>query len=196
MWLLLALAGCPQSPPEDSGREDTAVQDLVDVDEDGVPAGEDCNDYNPENFPGNSEVWDGRDNDCDDRVDGEGHYVGTHHVEATAIYEGQPVLMELTCTAVLDRTPGVLDFEVVCEPDEGDSDAALLLGTVTVVPRDNGVTGAAWNGAIDLSSSNGWSARGTGQGTWQTMDRLGLWTRLESASLEWQGAGELEREAE
>ena len=37
----------------------------MDADGDGVPEGEDCDDADPANFPGNVEVCDGADNDCD-----------------------------------------------------------------------------------------------------------------------------------
>ncbi|MEE2827587.1 MAG: putative metal-binding motif-containing protein [Myxococcota bacterium] len=39
--------------------------DCLDMDEDGFSAGEDCDDENPDSFPGNPEVCDGADNDCD-----------------------------------------------------------------------------------------------------------------------------------
>jgi hypothetical protein len=43
--------------------------DPIDDDGDGAHQGEDCDDQNPNNFPGNVEVWDGMDNDCDGRID-------------------------------------------------------------------------------------------------------------------------------
>ena len=41
----------------------------VDNDMDGVNADEDCDDNDPNNFPGNIEVCDGQDNDCDGEID-------------------------------------------------------------------------------------------------------------------------------
>ena len=41
----------------------------VDKDNDGSPVQEDCDDKDPLNFPGNMEVFDGQDNDCDGDVD-------------------------------------------------------------------------------------------------------------------------------
>ena len=43
--------------------------DAPDADEDGVPAGEDCDDTNSRVYPGADEVCDGWDNDCDDLTD-------------------------------------------------------------------------------------------------------------------------------
>ena len=40
-----------------------------DRDGDGVPVLVDCDDNNPDRFPGNSEVCDGADQDCDDAID-------------------------------------------------------------------------------------------------------------------------------
>jgi hypothetical protein len=43
--------------------------DPIDDDGDGAHQGEDCDDQNPGVFPGNPEVWDGIDNNCDGRID-------------------------------------------------------------------------------------------------------------------------------
>ena len=46
------------------------IEDLsVDKDKDGSPAGKDCNDRDKSIFPGAKEVCDGKDNDCDGKVD-------------------------------------------------------------------------------------------------------------------------------
>jgi hypothetical protein len=47
----------------------TACSPLVDLDHDGVNNLNDCNDTDSSNFPGNTEVCDGHDNDCDGAVD-------------------------------------------------------------------------------------------------------------------------------
>ena len=52
-----------------------------DADRDGVAACEDCDDANPDNFPGNVEVCDGADNDCDGDID-----VDTNPLDANTWY--------------------------------------------------------------------------------------------------------------
>ena len=58
MFALLLTLACTRNPPEP-----------VDQDGDGVVASEDCDDQDPARFPGNSEVCDGLDNDCDGDLD-------------------------------------------------------------------------------------------------------------------------------
>ena len=47
----------------------TVAACIMDNDGDGVPDDEDCDDNDPNNFPGNMEICDGRDNDCDGIID-------------------------------------------------------------------------------------------------------------------------------
>ena len=42
---------------------------VMDNDGDGVPSTEDCDDNDPNNYPGNTELCDGRDNNCDGQID-------------------------------------------------------------------------------------------------------------------------------
>ena len=73
------------SPPErdDTGGDDTGSDDtsqptdtgdtaapVVDEDGDGFDAGSDCDDTDPDRYPGATELCDGVDDDCDDAVDG------------------------------------------------------------------------------------------------------------------------------
>ena len=53
--------------PEAGGGVKTSWR--ADADKDGSIAGEDCDDNDPDRFPGNPEVCDGKDNDCDIEVD-------------------------------------------------------------------------------------------------------------------------------
>ena len=66
---LLLLLGCPKDPVDDTAPlEETAV-DVVDMDEDGYPEGEDCNDRDASINPGAEELCDSVDNDCDGDID-------------------------------------------------------------------------------------------------------------------------------
>lgn len=67
--LLLATA-CSGEPTAPTDPGDTDVETpFVDADDDGVPAEEDCDDYDFEVYPGAEEYCDGKDNDCDDEID-------------------------------------------------------------------------------------------------------------------------------
>jgi len=59
----------PGQADSDGDNLGDACEDLVDSDGDGVLAPWDCDDADPDAFPGNPEVCDGRDNDCDGQGD-------------------------------------------------------------------------------------------------------------------------------
>ncbi len=68
--LALGLLGCTGTEGPDKGGDtlmDTEVP--IDADADGVVAANDCDDTDPEVYPGALERCDGKDNDCDNRVD-------------------------------------------------------------------------------------------------------------------------------
>jgi hypothetical protein len=67
--------------PETTEGTETTTGD-VDADMDGVPARMDCDDADPLNFPGNPEVCDDQDNDCDDLIDDDA-------IDAMTYYEDQ-----------------------------------------------------------------------------------------------------------
>ncbi|MEC7984541.1 MAG: putative metal-binding motif-containing protein, partial [Myxococcota bacterium] len=64
IWLLLF--ACSSTEKETNVQEDVVDQDL---DGDGYDDSEDCNDNDPQSYPGSEEICDGIDNNCDGEVD-------------------------------------------------------------------------------------------------------------------------------
>ena len=73
--MVLFATGCLQPTPLQLGNDTSTGSDTsaspVDNDQDGYPAGEDCDDNDPLTNPGSLEVCDGIDNDCDEGIDNE-----------------------------------------------------------------------------------------------------------------------------
>jgi parallel beta-helix repeat protein len=64
---ILCLTGCPDTgKPDDTGGLDS---NLVDLDGDGVTADEDCDDSDPDVYPGAEETCNALDDDCDGEID-------------------------------------------------------------------------------------------------------------------------------
>lgn len=105
----------------------------VDVDGDGVPAGEDCDDNNELVAPGQPDVWqDGLDNDCDGAVDSASSYRFLDEAEpndaglsACFAPEGQD-LGTLAPAGELNRVTGVISDIVDASYAEGDMDCFAL----------------------------------------------------------------------
>ncbi len=74
-----------------------------DEDMDGVPASEDCDDADPNNFPGNSEICDGQDNDCNDEIDDDAVdaplYFSDNDMDGFGVGEGTPSCQQPPDTA-------------------------------------------------------------------------------------------------
>jgi large repetitive protein len=66
-WALITLLGCGTESKETGGPAEVAA--LPDLDGDGHPEGEDCDDEDPETHPEATELCDGADNDCDGDID-------------------------------------------------------------------------------------------------------------------------------
>jgi hypothetical protein len=224
-WLLMRLlwftcwlgfvVGCP---PVDSGSDtsqDTSVTgtdhsevepdssvdpgtdpEPTDLDQDGAFVPDDCDDREPEVFPGAEEVWDGQDNDCDGHVDGQGTFSGQHTLMATAIVEGQTRRTTVVCDVVLTRATVVIGYTIDCDVASDDDLAIQLLGeSLSITPEDNVAIDGEWDGLTSVQSVAPWQATGSGTASWSDdMTELVLTSSLQSSSLRLSGSGVLVRE--
>ena len=117
--------------PGDVCHNRRCIPSDVDIDGDGSPAGEDCDETDPDRYPGNDEVCNMADEDCDETVD-EGD-----PAQLCEFYPGGGICIEGNCgcppgTFDLDRD--VAGCECIAEPpiDQGLScQTAIDLGNVS-----------------------------------------------------------------
>jgi len=210
---LSAACGGSSADTEDSSKEtgdtdtdshtgDTSDTDPsdVDVDGDGFTADEDCNDYDPRQYPGAEEVFDDLDNDCDGLVDAEGSYAGSFVLAVDAVYEGVPYDWSLDCPMTLLRAGMSLAFTVTCTSTHSNSAQLavmkLMLGDeLTIAPSsDNAaVTGDVWNEGVLFSSSDGWTAPGEGWLSWSDTSHVTLYASFTGPFVAFDGSGPLTR---
>ncbi len=179
--------------PDSTGEPDPAPTDL---DQDGAFVPDDCDDREPDVFPGADEVWDGQDNDCDGHVDGQGTFVGQHTLMATAIVEGETRRTSVVCDVMLTRATVVIGFTIACDVATGDPLAIQLLGEqLDITPDDNVAIDGEWSGLTSIQSVAPWRATGSGTAAWSDdMTQLVLTSALQSSSLRLSGTGVLVRE--
>lgn len=188
-WVVLTvMVGCTGPTIDETGDSDRhadtdidtdtddpdTVPDPEDVDSDGFPAGEDCDDLDPSVYPGAPEIlWNGVDDDCDGRVDADGRFEGSGQVTFIATVEGVTSRWVLTCPVVVERARVRVTFEITCEPPRGDALARQVMGEqFTISERANVAEEAVLNGDIVYESSDGWSVDGSGQLRFVTADRV------------------------
>jgi hypothetical protein len=153
---------------------------------------EDCDDYDPQRYPGAPERWNNEDDDCDGHIDADGTFSGMHQVTAVAIFEGTPYTYQLDCPATVTRATQSFTMSITCTPDTSLPLASQLLGSeLTVTPDGNVAQQDRWEGPVDIESSSGWDTRGSGSMTWSDVDTLTLTTTDSNFSLTWNGSGTL-----
>ncbi len=171
-------------PVDTSGPEDTGPPPPADLDSDGVTDDTDCDDYDPTVYPGADELYDEKDNDCDDRIDANGVYVGSVSVSASAVYEGVSYSFSLDCPTTLQRALKEVDFSAMCTTD-GSEMALILLGeTVEIVMDSSNVTEGSWSGRFEFISSNGWDTNSDGTLTWSGLNTVNMLATLDTFSLD------------
>ncbi len=179
-------------PQDTSPPEDTAPPPPADLDSDGVTDETDCDDYDPTVYPGAEEIYDEKDNDCDDRIDANGTYTGSTSVNASAVYEGVSYSFSMDCPTTLTRTLSEVDFSAVCTTD-GSEMALLLLGEeVEIVMDSSNVPEETWSGRFEFISSNGWDTDGTGTLTWSGLDTVNMLATLDTFSLDASASGSVQ----
>ncbi len=173
-----------------------------DIDEDGFEAPEDCDDWNPNIYPGALEVEDGEDNDCDGWIDWDGIHDGSLVLTATAIYEGQPYPFNQSCSAITRRERSNLEIDIECQIDTSQEKAELLLGDKIVMKAsDQGIQSTQWSGQMEIVSTGGaheWDSVGGVSLQWSGLDNedgsvITISGGLDAVSLDFNVSGELYR---
>ncbi len=188
-------------PSVDDSQE--AEDELRDVDEDGFTEDVDCDDWNPNIFPGAVEELNNEDDDCDGYVDADGVHAGELNFEAVAIYQGQPYEFSQTCIGTLERVSGQVSLLVNCDIDQQQARANQLLGgTLTISADENFVFDDVGGGTALFVSTGGeteWDANGTTQWSWSTWAedksaRVDVQVQLDALHLDIWMTGEWSRE--
>lgn len=181
---------------EDSSTDsaqDSHTTTPPDIDGDGYTTATDCDDQQPEIYPGAPQQWNGLDNDCDGFVDGDGLYSGTIPISGAGVYEGQAHSFQMNCPGTLQRLGSQLTLNITCTSDPNDPYAQLLIGTQLMITADGNATADAWSGRITFTSSTGWDTQGDAQIQWSSFSALNLSLQLSTFSLDLSGGGSMSR---
>ncbi|HJN75552.1 MAG TPA: putative metal-binding motif-containing protein [Myxococcota bacterium] len=181
--------------PDDSDSAEETGEPVIDLDEDGFPREEDCDDGDASINPDAEEVFDGFDNDCDGVIDASGSYSGSFGIAARGWFEGDPHDLAYDCPMEMERELISADWVVTCTIPSGDEWGRLLLGeTLTLIPEDPYLWELdRWDGDVIVTSSDGWDTYGTGSLSWNTMEKATLVVGLDTTWLDFTGSGKLKR---
>jgi len=118
----------------------------ADIDKDGAPACEDCDDANADVFPGAPEACNGVDDDCDGATDEAGASGETRwYADADADTQGDP----LSSLSACDAPTGYVSTATDCD----DQDATAFVGGVEVCDQaDNDCNGKVDDDATDATA--------------------------------------------
>ena len=205
LLFIVQLLSCRTSSPEDTAveievrpsdennlEEDTATS-LRDIDQDGFLEDVDCDDWNPNIFPGAVELLNDKDDDCDGYVDADGVHVGELSLEAVAIYQGQAYSFTQTCTGFVGRIVGQVAMKLQCEIDQSQERADQLLGQIIEVDSSENFIFENEGDAPAIFVSTGgeteWDANGSVNWTWSNWetdfsDELVVQVRLDALHLD------------
>ena len=167
-----------QQRPEEEDDEELPEEERSDIDQDGYTVDDgDCDDWDPNVYPGADERWNYEDDDCDGYEDIDGVHAGNLSFQAVGIYEGTSYSFTQECTGNTERVEGHLSLLVQCEIDQQQTMADLLLGgTIEVTEEADFVLEESYSGSVFFNSTGGemeWDASGTVALTWSGLEEDG-----------------------